>query len=203
MVKGWIGLFFLTVFSLSSSAQMISHGVQALAAPSKLLYDGEVLISADLIDNYKRVQAEREDMKVSDFIPTNMKPSRDSGYVMSVIADRSMNTILNQPQFRESSLGRTANKVEKSLNQEVTFGGDKAKNEIQHKLNFQVQAFQSQAQIKYEGFTNAAVLYRAVNSAVTFEVFDKLPTVRQQQVVLSHELRPDEKISRLSVRWDW
>lgn len=180
----------------------VTRGVQALAAPSVLLYNGETLITADLIENYKRVQAEKETLKVSDFIPLTISPSADSGYVMSAIADKSISTIMDQPQFRESTLGRTADTVEKNLVQEVAFGGE-AENATQHKLNFQIQAFQSQARVKYSGLTNAALLYRARSSTFAFEIFEKLPYAQKQQLVLSHELRPQERVSNVSVRWDW
>jgi hypothetical protein len=206
-----LGLLFLLVFAFSlqgfgqgveRAPATITRGVQALAAPSVLLYDGGKLISAELIENYRQVQREKKDLNIGDFIPLNIAPSHDTGYVMSVIADKSLNTILNQPQFRESALGRTADKVEKNLKQEVSFG-DRSKNEVQHKFNFQVQAFQTQAELKYSGLTNAAVLYRARSSTVAFELFEKLPTAQKQQVVLSHELRPEERVSQVSVRWDW
>lgn len=178
--------------------------IQALASPSQLLYQGEGLISADLIVNYRQIQAQKKsmNMKIGDFIPMNIKPSADSGYVMSLIADRSLSTLVNQPEIRDSTIGRTANRVEKTFQQEVSFG-DKAKNQIEHKFNFEILAFQSLAQLKYQGLTNAAFLYKARTSAFAVEVFEKLPTARAEQLVLSHEVGAVDRLSRLSIRWDW
>lgn len=178
----------------------IARGVQALATPSRLLYNGETLISADLIENYQRVQSERVHLSATDFIPLSLKPSDNSNYVMAAIADRTISTMLNRPEIRESTFGRAATKVEKNLKQEVVIGKS-ATNGIEHKLKFEVQAFQTQAQIRYEGLANAAVSYQARNSTVAFEVFEKLP--RSSKLVLSHELRPDQRVSNVSLRWDW
>jgi hypothetical protein len=187
-------------FEKNRSPASINRGVQALATPSKLLYNGETLISADLIENYRRVQAERRGYDVDDFIPTNLQPSDDSSYVMAAIADKSLNTVFNRPEIRESALGRAATRVEKSLNKEVVVGGN-SQNDIEHRFNFQLQAFQSQAQLRYDGITHAALSYQARSAVTSFEVFEKI--LRSKEVVVSHELRPDQRVSQVSLRWSW
>lgn len=178
------------------------RGAEGLVTPSKILYKGETQLSADLIANFEEIQATQKQVDPQDYIPLNMQPTDDASRVISVIADKSVSKFMNDPQVRASSLGRTATKVEKTMTQEVVLGSN-APNEIEHKLNFQVLAFQARAEMKYEGITNALVSYQAGTSTTTFEVFENLPTSLKQQLVLSHELRPTEKVSNLSVRWSW
>lgn len=181
------------------------RGAEGLVTPSKILYKGEPQISADLIANFEQLkdqQSRQSKMNANDYIPMDMHPTDDSSQVMAKIADRSVSHIWNDPQVRASSLGRAATKVEKKLTQEVVLGSN-APNEIEHKFNFQVLAFQGRAEMKYEGLTHALVSYQATDATTTFEVFDNLPTALKQQVVLSHELRRDDRLSQLSVRWNW
>lgn len=182
----------------------MSQAVRSLASPSELLYNGEILISADLLENYQRAKKDniKNKLNLSEFVPLDIKPSEDSRYVMSKIADKSLSTLMRQPQFQDSPLGRATHNVEKSLKQEVEFTSNE-KNAISHKLNFQVLAFQSLAKVEYTGFTNASILYQPKINQYAFEVSEKLPTKRSEQVVLSHEVGNYDRLSRVSVRWSW
>ena len=178
----------------------INRAAQVMASPSKIFDNGEVPISADLIQIYEQMKSEKQAYQTADYIPTNLHDSDSGSYVLNAIADRSVSTFIRQQKEMGTSLGRTTANVEKTMKQEMVLGSsDKTK--IQHKFNFEVQAFQSKAQIKYSGLADASVSYRASESTVAFEIFEKLP--HTQEVVLSHELRPGQQISSLNMRWAW
>ena len=178
----------------------INRAAQIMASPSKIFDNGEVPISADLIQLYEQMKAEKQTYQTADYIPTNLHDSDDGHYVLNAIADRSVSTFIRQQKEMGTALGRTTANVEKTMKQEVILGSPE-KDKIQHKFNFEVQAFQSKAQVKYTGLADAAISYRARESTLAFEVFEKLP--HTQEVVLSHEVRPDQQVSSLNMRWAW
>lgn len=209
--SGWIPFLLISASAGAAGAAVpefldirgpasINRAALTLSAPSKLLYSGQAPLSPELVENYHQVRSSEKPFNAMDFIPLNLHPSSNSGYVFSAIADKSVQTILNQPHIRQSVVGQAADKMEKTLHQEVVLGG-KGSEGPGHRLNFEVQAFQTQAQVRYEGLTKAAVSYQATRSTVAFEVFEKV--ARTKELVLSHELRPDERVSQMSVRWSW
>ena len=172
----------------------------ALATPSQLFYNGETLISADLIDNYNKVRSEDQPIKTADYIPTNLHNSDNSSYVMSSIADKSISTVMNDAAFKNSPFGRTANSVQESMTQKVVIGGN-SENSIQHKFDFQYQAFQSLAAVKYEGFAKANITYSGRDSVLSFEVLQDL--AKNRQLVVSQQYRPEQRVSNVNYKWSF
>jgi len=182
------------------SPASLGGGVESVAQPSELLYNGETLISADLIENYNQVQARNKPTDGRDFIPLDMTPTDNQGAVLGRIADKSLNTMLNAPEIRNSGFGQTANSVQNSMKQEFVMGPS-TPGGVNQKFNFQLQAFQSLAEIKYEGYANAAVSYHLNSASTRFELIQKLPA--EKELVMSHELRTDQQVSNVCVRWKW
>jgi hypothetical protein len=170
-----------------------------MAAPSKIFYGNDgAEISPELIANYNQVKSNDKPLDMRLIIPLDMQPSSDSSAVMAQVADRSMTSFLNSSAVRESTVGRAATTVEQKMKQEVVFGSNDSKS-IQHKLNFNLQAFQALAQIQYTGYTNAAIKYKIAESKVALEMFEKF--YGNHDVVLSHTIGRDNRVSELSVRW--
>jgi hypothetical protein len=177
----------------------INRAALMMAAPSKIFYGNDgAEISPELIANYNQVKSNDKPLDMRLIIPLDMQPSSDSSAVMAQVADRSMTSFLNSSAVRESTVGRAATTVEQKMKQEVVFGSNDSKS-IQHKLNFNLQAFQALAQIQYTGYTNAAIKYKIAESKVALEMFEKF--YGNHDVVLSHTIGRDNRVSELSVRW--
>ncbi|MFN7262975.1 MAG: hypothetical protein ACK5UJ_04150 [Pseudobdellovibrionaceae bacterium] len=192
-------LSFWALAQASRQPAAIHRGAMALVKPSQIFYgqDGEG-ISPDLVANFNQFQrSEKVDM--SQFIPLSLKPQMGTREVMSKIADRSVSTWLHSDQVQESFLGRTANSVEESVKTEVQFGTPNQ--HLHHKLNFELEAFQSQAVVKYSGFANASLSYQLLDSSVGFEVSEKVS--REVQMIFSHVAKSDSEISAVSWRWEF
>jgi hypothetical protein len=177
----------------------INRAALMMAAPSKIFYgDDGTDISPELIANYNQVKSNDKPLDMQLIIPLDMQPSNDSSSVMAQVADRSMTSLLNSSAVRESTVGKAATTVEQKMKQEVVFGGGDSKS-VQHKLNFNLQAFQALAQIQYSGFTNAAIKYKIAESKLAVEMFEKFSG--NHDLVLSHTIARDNRVSELSVRW--
>lgn len=177
----------------------INRAVILVTEPSRVFYgqNGKSL-SPELIANFNSVKSTEKPIDTATYIPMDMPASGDSSFVFNQVADKSLGTILNSEAVRMSSVGRAATEVENNMKTEMVIGGGSPKS-LQHKLNFNVQAFQALAQVEYTGFTNAAVKYKVAENKVGLEVFEKIMT--NKDLVLSHTASPADRVSEVSMRW--
>ena len=192
---------YMDASSANRAPASINRAAIMISAPSKIFYgeDGQS-ISPELIANYNQIKSNDKPLDMRMIIPLDMQPSNDSASVMAQVADRSMTSFLNSQAVRESSLGQTATQVEQKMKQEVVFGGEDSKS-VQHKLNFNLQAFQALAQIQYTGITNAAIKYKIAESKVAVEMFERFSGNRD--IIISHTMGRENRLSELSMRWNF
>ncbi|MEZ0391907.1 MAG: hypothetical protein ACAH59_06810 [Pseudobdellovibrionaceae bacterium] len=199
-----VGQSFLSLTAANTKSRRpasINRAAQTVAAPSKIFYgENGTSISPELIANYNHVKASEKPIDISSIIPLDMKPTHDSAAVFSQVADQSLTTLFNSPELRESSIGQTATAVEQKMKQEVVIGSEDPES-TQHKLNFNVQAFQATAQVQYTGLTNAALKYKIAKNELAMEVFEKVAS--NQDVVLSHSISSADRVSEVSFRWSF
>jgi hypothetical protein len=177
----------------------INRAALMVASPSRIFYgENGKSLSPELIANFNHIKASQAKFNMADVIPMNMQPSNDSTLVFTQVADRSLSSFFNSKEVRESSFGRTATEVEQKMKQEVILGGGDSKS-IQHKLNFNIQAFQTLAQIQYTGFTNAALRYNLTGKKLALEVFEKV--AKNQDIILSQTMSSEDRLSEVSFRW--
>lgn len=177
----------------------IDHAVMALTQPSKIFYgvDGET-ISPELIATYNAVKAQEKPLNMCDYVPTDMTATANSGLIFSRIADKSASTYFGSAAFRSMPIGGAATQMEKSMKADVVLGGNSPE-EIQHKFNFNVEAFQALAKIQYTGITNAAIMYYAFQSKMSLEVSEKV--FGSKDLVLAQDFGHSDSLSRVSFRW--
>lgn len=200
-------LTILTILALNAAAEaaLMPNDFMLIRKPSSInqgtLYQViPTMLSAQLVHDYQTLKSQEKSLDVAKFVPMNLTPTENSGLVFSKIADHSMQSLMNSPEFKNTRFGQTASTVEHSLKQEVVFGGQE-ENGVKHKINFQVQAFQAAATIDYTGYTNARLTYQASTADLGLEVYKKLNSKRD--LVLSHNMRPDQRLSQVSVRWNF
>jgi hypothetical protein len=209
----WVWAIFAFFFSLivvhSAMAQApdedgrgpssIAPAVMALTQPSKIFYgqDGEQ-ISPDLIATYNAVKAQEKPLNVCDYVPTDMTATSSSGQVLGRIADKTASAIFNSEAFRAMPIGSAATEVQESMKADMVVGGVEP-GEVQHKINFNLEAFQALAKIQYTGITHAAVMYYALQSKLSFEVSQKV--FGSKDLVFNQDFSPSDALSRVSFRW--
>jgi hypothetical protein len=190
---------------VKSKARMpaaINRAALMVTSPSRIFYgENGTSLSPELIAEFNRVRAMEKPFDPSEIIPLDMHPTNNSSEIFSQVADRSMKTIMNSKTVRKSYLGQTATIVEKKMKQAVIIGASDDPEAVQHKLNFNHQAFQATAQVEYTGVTNAALKYKIDESKLALELFEKVAT--GQDLVVSHSISPSDNLSQVSYRWNF
>jgi hypothetical protein len=170
----------------------VSRDVMRLQKPVSTAF------SAELISSYNYVKSTEKPFDMVQLVPTDLSPTSDSSAVLSQVADRSLSTLLNSSEMRATPIGRTATSVEQKMKQEVVVSGG---GPVQHKFTFQVQAFQAIARVDYKGFANASLKYKASESSLALEIWEKV--TRTRDLVVSHISKPQDRVSSVGMRWNF
>jgi hypothetical protein len=198
----FLGLFGETEFyayspQLTRKPSAINRAVIVMSKPSAI-FGSNIDIAPELLSSYNAVRASEKPFNAAQVVPMDMKPSENSNEVFSKVADQSLSSFFNSPEMRASPIGQTATEVEKKMKQDVSLGGSGT---VEHKLSFQVQAFQGVAQMDYTGFTHACLKYQASESSVGVEIYEKVAGARD--LILGHVDKPTDHLSTLSMRWNF
>jgi hypothetical protein len=133
----------------------------------------------------------------SKILPSSLSPISTSGEVAAQIFDYSVANFFNQDHIRNTSLGRAAKSVEKTMKAEVALGRE-TPDSTQHNLRFQMKATQSKASMEYRGFTHADLSYSVATRSTDLEIYENFG--KNSQLIFHHSARPDEKRDILSIR---
>ena len=120
--------------------------------------------------------------------------------VMTTIFGYSMGNYLQSPAVKQSRVGRTANTVQESMRTETSFGGARP-GATKHSLAVNLNPFETKAEMKYKGFTNASLTYTATDAKLNFEMSQNLG--KQTKIVFNHTDTRSESKELLSLRWLW
>lgn len=137
---------------------------------------------------------------VKKFVPMDLAPTNNGSQVLMKVADQSLNTFVNDPQVKNSFLGRTANHVQESMQTDVSIKPT-SENGVEHKFRFMYLAFQSTAKMDYSGYLNASIRFSTADSSMNMEVFEKLSGNRD--LVLSRERTLADDVNKISLRWNF
>lgn len=137
---------------------------------------------------------------VEEYVPLDMSQTNDPNDVARRVGDRALNQWWNSPEMQRTSVGRTAHKVEKSMKTEVNVrSNDPAK--TNHKITFQVQALQTTATAKYQGWVDARADYNVGARQSSVELSQKI--MKNKDVTLSHTASTREDVTSAGVRWNF
>jgi hypothetical protein len=175
----------------------INRAVLTIVRPSKVFgLEGE-FISPELIDTYNHIHAQQKPFDIGQIVPMDMQPSDNSNLIFSKIADRSVSVFMNSSEVRSTPFGKTTTSVEQKLKQDVTI----EQGDIKHKIAFSIQAFQATARVDYTGYINATLKYQANEASTGLEVFETVS--KGKDLVVSHTTKPDDRVSTVSMRWNF
>lgn len=140
------------------------------------------------------------------FLPAKVQGLQAS-QIGAAMLDAGINNWLQSPEVRGTAFGQTAQAVEQSLKQEISWGGGSnsklsksriGENSVPHKLSFNLLAAQSQARIRYEGFIRAEIQHQMRDGSTQMEIARDLGARRE--LVLSEIQSWEQRNSRISYR---
>ncbi len=155
-------------------------------------------ISDQLIADFYAIKSREVPLDTEQVIPIDMQASGDANYVLGRLADRGITSFVTSDAFKNSQLGRTTHQVQETMQADILVKGSEA-DSIQHKFNLNFQVFQAVAQLKYTGFTNLLIRYKATAAEINFELSEKLD--ESKDIVFDHLAHSDYQSSQVSVRW--
>jgi hypothetical protein len=135
---------------------------------------------------------------VARVIPTNMGATNDGKQVEKQVLDHSMQSLMKSKVITNNQIAKAAQSLQENFNPSMSFGGTEP-NDVQHKINFKVMAFQKQAQLHYTGYLNAVATYSASDNNLNVTVSEDLTRTTHLQLV--HESVTDQ--SSFNLKFDW
>jgi hypothetical protein len=130
--------------------------------------------------------------------------SQESDMMLKRMGDRALGMWLKSSSMQNLSVVQTAQKVEQAMKAEVGFGGGESENgekSIQHKINFQFQAFQATSKIDYSGFVNASVTYNLKDQIAGVEVREKV--LENKDLFVNMSSSKTEDLGSVGIKWSF
>lgn len=141
----------------------------------------------------------REDL--NKIIPKNVTPLDPSSDVLRKMSDKAVQVWLKSSTMQNMSVVQTAQKVEQAMKAEVALGSPDEEGGVQHKLNFQVQAFQALSTVDYKGYVDATVSYNAREHKSGVEVRERV--LKNKDLYVNHTTSKDEDLSSVGLKWSF
>jgi hypothetical protein len=198
--KFWfLSIIFIFIASLEASGNYrqptaIQRGALVLSNPSNLFEQGEIL-SPELIEAYNMIKSQEKNQPAVG-LDAGQFNGKSGPQAVSVIADKYFQYWWSNSEARTTGFGKSVDIIENGMKEDVVVRyGNR-----QHHFHISVQTFETLAKLNYEGFLNASITYQALNSAVGWEVTEK---VGQKDLVLTNKTTPLDNVSGVSLRWSW
>lgn len=137
--------------------------------------------------------------EANKILPTNIQPNDTASNVLSRIGDRALNLWLKSSSMQKVQIVQAAQKVQNAMKAEVNLAPQDS--EVQHKVNFQVQALEAVSRVDYSGYVNATVSFNARNSRTDYEVRKKV--LKNKDFFVNHMTSRQEDLSSVGLRWSF
>lgn len=139
----------------------------------------------------------REDL--NKIIPSNVTANDPSNEVLKKMGDKAVNIWLKSSTMQKMSIVQAAQSVEKAMKAEVNLAPEDS--DIQHKLNFQLQAFQATSKVDYTGYVDATVSYNMRDQKAGYEVRKKI--LKNKDLFVNHTDAKNENLSSVGLKWSF
>ncbi len=142
--------------------------------------------------------------EINKYLPSQLVATDSSQTNLRKMSDRAMQVWIKSPTMQQFSVVQSAQVVEKAMKAEVGFGGgdpDSDEKQIQHKVNFQIQAFQALSKVDYKGYVNASLTYNLRDQTTGLEVREKI--LRDKDLYVNHSTSKIESLSSVGVKWNF
>jgi hypothetical protein len=171
--------------------------------PRKKRFKTYKSINSSKFKNYKI--AEIPDYKIPPFlsredlnkiVPTNVAGD-SSDVVLKKMGDKAVNVWLKSSAMQQVSLVQAAQKVEQAMHAEVDLAPEGS--DVKHKLNFQMQAFQTTSKVDYTGYVDATISFNMRDQKTGYEVRRKV--LHNKDLFVSHSESKNENLSSVGLKW--
>ncbi len=179
----------------------IDRSLAAIAVPSTFFGSGNFVPASFRAPPETPPQPK---FNVEAYIPIDLRPTSEltpaqkNSQVFGRIADQSVSSLINSPEFRSSTLGGVTTEVEKNVKKEVVVRGN-GPGAVEHRVNIQLQAFQSTAKLEYRGIASVQLAYRINESVMDLEISESLS--KSKKLTLAHSSGPTEQVSQIRLSW--
>ncbi len=146
------------------------------------------------------VNVGNNDSNVNEILPTSLSAGDTSRTVIRKMIDNSLSYWWKKSDFKNTSVGRAADKIENKMKAEMDLGSSGTE-KTDHRLSFKVLAAQALAKFGYTGWVKAAINFDAKSATTEAEVMENLSN--NKDLVISHSVTSEENKSQLSLRWNW
>jgi hypothetical protein len=133
-------------------------------------------------------------------LPKNVEQGESGNSVISEMIDNSFSLWWEKSPIKQTSIGKVADKVDKKLKTEVSFGKS-ADQKTEHKISVKVLAVQALAKLEYKGWVRAGLNYDARAAKTQAEVLENISA--HQDLKLSHSMSSDGNMSQVSWVLNW
>lgn len=174
---------------------------EASRTPQSFVFTREPDFSRGMDASVIKPMASLNDFDITKIMPSDMDPRWNMTQASGRILDHSLSNFFNSESVRNSSLGRSAHQIDKSMSGGVSMGGTEP-DTITHEVKFEMRASQARAQLAYSGLTNAQLSYQAVDSKLDLEVRESVEMIGTQ-LVYNHIAQNGDNTDMLSMRWAW
>lgn len=137
---------------------------------------------------------------VALFIPTDLKPTKDSSLVANKIADRSISYLMNNSAMKDASLMKSATSLQEKMKADVEIPSSGPEG-VTHRFTMKYEIFQALAKFEYVGWLKAALNYDAKASCTDITIQEKI--FNNKNLYLKQKVSSVESQSSLGISWAW
>jgi hypothetical protein len=204
---------FLNSLFLMNLIVFFSFGVSLLVSLNLMAETINQKVTLKSFKGYKITKFPKNDLpseftkeEINKYLPSQLVATDSSQTNLRKISDRAMQVWIKSPMMQQFSFVQSARMVEKAMKTEVDFGGgdldpDSDAKQIQHKVNFQVQAFQALSKVDYKGYVNASLTYNLRDQKTGLEIREKI--LRNKDLYVIHSTSRSENLSAVGIKWDF
>lgn len=155
-----------------------------------------------LVGVHGTLNASGSGFKASAFIPMGMPATNRFEQVAGRIVAHTLGEWMKSEEFRSSTIGGQTQSIQKKLNVKVSL---RQEGQVEHKIEFKVDAGRARAALRYEGHVRAEALYEASDRILSFELSQKLtnPALANARMILSQSFRPSESLSQVGIKFEF
>lgn len=180
---------------------MISSSVYA--ARAKVKYNKKKSYRGYQVTRIPKMKAEEAFITSQDMnkiLPSSIDENESAEKTLKKMGDKAFQVWMKSSSMQKLKVVQAAQNVEKAMKAEVKIGGNNP-NEVQHKVNFQVQALQATSKVDYTGYVDASVTYNLRDHVSGVELREKI--MKDKDLYVNHSSSKDENLSSVGMKWSF
>jgi hypothetical protein len=177
--------------------------------------DSNDSVGQDLVQvyDYMSKQQNSSEAMYKQVLLNDTSGGQDQMGLANKMANQGLQYWWNSPDTMNSSLGQTVKNVEHTFDKQLILGSGNAgsggakpgstavesTSQKKQKIDIDVDAFQTQAKVKYEGYGNAQLVYQARDSSVALQMIETVG--RSQDLIFG--VRSSDQSSQVMYKYNW